>query len=70
MWVAAREANDFDAYAPALEENFRLAREYLSCFDNYEQPYDVVLEDFAPRNMTQRRGERVCSERCATSCCR
>src|ERR1700728_3092727 len=27
-WVSAREANDFSAYAPVLEENFQLARDY------------------------------------------
>jgi carboxypeptidase Taq len=47
-WVAARAANDFDAYAPALEQNFGLARDYIACFDDYEDPYDIVLDDFAP----------------------
>lgn len=48
LWVAAREANDFSMYAPALEQNFKLARDYVACFDGYEHPYDVVLDDFAP----------------------
>jgi carboxypeptidase Taq len=47
-WVAAREANDFSLFAPALEENFKLVREYVACFDDYEHPYDVVLDDYAP----------------------
>lgn len=47
-WVAAREANDFKRFAPALEENFKLAREYVACYDGYDDPYDVVLDDFAP----------------------
>lgn len=47
-WVAAREANDFSAYAPVLEENLKLARDYIACFDGYEHPYDIVLDDFAP----------------------
>lgn len=47
-WVAAREADDFVAFAPVLEENFKLARDYIACFDGYEHPYDVVLDDFAP----------------------
>jgi carboxypeptidase Taq len=48
VWVAARRANDFAAFAPALEQNFQLARDYVACFDDYEDPYDIVLDDFAP----------------------
>jgi carboxypeptidase Taq len=47
-WVTARAANDFDMFMPALELNFQLARDYISCFDRYDDPYDVVLDDFAP----------------------
>lgn len=53
-WVAAREANDFSMYAPALEENFKLAREYVACYDDYEHPYDIVLDDYAPGMRTSR----------------
>jgi carboxypeptidase Taq len=55
-WVSAREANDFSAYAPVLEENFQLARDYIACFDDYEHPYDVVLDDFAPGMRTSQVG--------------
>ncbi len=48
IWVAAREADDFTLFRPALERNFELTREYVACFDGYEDPYDVVLENFAP----------------------
>jgi carboxypeptidase Taq len=48
IWVAAREADDFSMFAPALEENFKLAREYVACYDDYEHPYDIVLDDYAP----------------------
>ncbi len=47
-WIAAREANDFGMFAPALEQNFKLARDYVACFDEHEHPYDAVLQDFAP----------------------
>jgi carboxypeptidase Taq len=47
-WVAARAAGDFSLFAPALERNFQLAREYIDCFDSYDDPYDIVLDDFAP----------------------
>lgn len=52
IWRAARQANDFKAFAPALELNYQLARDYVSCFDDYEHPYDIVLDDFAPRMRT------------------
>lgn len=48
VWVAAREADDFSAYAQALRRNFELTRDYVACFDDYEHPYDVVIDDFAP----------------------
>ncbi len=48
IWVAARAENDFSAFRPALERNFELTRDYVACFDGYDDPYDVVLEDFAP----------------------
>jgi carboxypeptidase Taq len=47
-WLAARAADDFSAYAPALERNFDLAREYASCFDAQADPYDAVLDDYMP----------------------
>jgi carboxypeptidase Taq len=39
-----------------LEENFQLARDYIACFDDYEHPYDVVLDDFAPGMRTSQVG--------------
>ncbi len=48
VWVQARAENDFSAYAPVLERNFQLARDYVACFDGYEDPYDVVLDDYVP----------------------
>jgi carboxypeptidase Taq len=48
IWIGARAENDFAAYAPVLERNFKLTREYVDCFDGYEDPYDVVLDDFLP----------------------
>ncbi len=48
VWVQARAENDFSAYAPVLERNFQLARDYVACFDDHADPYDVVLDDFVP----------------------
>jgi carboxypeptidase Taq len=51
-WQAAREADDFGLFAPALERNLKLTQDYIACFDGHEDPYDVVLDDFAPEMRT------------------
>ncbi len=56
IWVAARERDDFTRFKPALERNFELTRDYIACFDSYADPYDVVLEDFAPDMVTAQVG--------------
>jgi len=48
LWQAAREASDFTLFAPALERNLRLTRDYIACFEARDDPYDIVLDDFAP----------------------
>jgi carboxypeptidase Taq len=46
-WRAAREADDFAAFAPALERNVELARAYGECVAEQEQgPYDALLGDY------------------------
>ncbi len=47
-WVVARENSDFVSFAPYLERNFDLLRQYVDCFDTYECAYDVVLDDYEP----------------------
>jgi carboxypeptidase Taq len=47
-WIEARSKSDFAAFAPYLERNFELVRRYIECFDSYESPYDVLLDDFEP----------------------
>jgi carboxypeptidase Taq len=47
-WVAARAADDFNMFAPALQRNLDLTREYVECFDGYAAPYDVILDDYEP----------------------
>ena len=46
IWQAAREANDFAAFAPALRRNVELAREYAACFEGFARPYDALLADY------------------------
>jgi carboxypeptidase Taq len=46
VWVHAREQSDFAAFAPYLRTNLELARRYVDCFDNFDCPYDVLLDDY------------------------
>jgi carboxypeptidase Taq len=53
--VAAREASDFQAFAPYLERNFELAGRYVECHlgsDGFQCPYDVMLDDYEPQMPT------------------
>ncbi len=47
-WVSARAASDFDAFAPYLERNMELAHRYVECFEGFDSPYDVLLDDYEP----------------------
>ena len=47
-WIKARADSDFASFVPYLERNFELARRYVDCFEDYEHPYDVLLDDFEP----------------------
>jgi carboxypeptidase Taq len=47
-WAEARARSDFAAFAPYLEENMELARRYTECFDGFDRPYDVLLDDYEP----------------------
>ncbi len=47
VWAAARAADDFAAFAPALARNVKLARSYGECVAEGEQrPYDALLNDY------------------------
>jgi carboxypeptidase Taq len=46
VWVAARAADDYAKFAPALERNVELARAYTDCFDGFAGPYDALLADY------------------------
>ena len=47
-WVRARQTSDFAVFAPYLERNLQLRRDYAACFDGVEHPYDALLDDFEP----------------------
>jgi carboxypeptidase Taq len=47
LWRRAREDDDFDAFAPALERNVQLAREYGRCVaEAGQRPYEALLSDY------------------------
>jgi carboxypeptidase Taq len=48
VWVEARAKSDFALFLPALERNLELKHRYVECFDGYEEPYDVLLDDYEP----------------------
>ncbi|HVM18129.1 MAG TPA: carboxypeptidase M32 [Gaiellaceae bacterium] len=45
-WMGAKAESDFAAFLPALERNVELRRRYIDCFDGYDEPYDVLLDDY------------------------
>ena len=47
-WIAARRESDFSAFAPYLRRNLELAKRYVECFDEFECPYDALLDDYDP----------------------
>ncbi len=47
-WAAARAADDYASFRPFLDRQLELKREYISCFDAIEVPYDILLDDFEP----------------------
>jgi carboxypeptidase Taq len=46
VWLRARAAADFAAFAPALRRNIELARAYAACFDDVACTYDALLADY------------------------
>lgn len=47
-WRDAREEDDFDRFAPHLQEIVALKREYANQVDPDREPYAVLYEDFEP----------------------
>ena len=47
-WQEARAANDFARFRDALARHVELRHRYVACFEGYEHPYDVLLDDFEP----------------------
>ena len=47
-WLEARAAADFSRFRDALARQLELRHRYVACFDGFEHPYDVLLDDFEP----------------------
>ncbi|MFL6020802.1 MAG: carboxypeptidase M32 [Gaiellaceae bacterium] len=52
IWVQARAESNFESFRPALERNYELRQRYIQCFDDYDEPYDILLDDFEPETST------------------
>jgi carboxypeptidase Taq len=48
VWEKARRTSDWQLFAPYLERNLALRREYVACFDDADEAYDALLEEFEP----------------------
>ena len=46
VWVGAREEGDFRKFQPALERMLELTLRKVECFAPYDDPYDVLLDDY------------------------
>lgn len=47
-WVKAREESSFPTFRPWLERVLDLRLQWIECFAPYDEPYDVVLDEFEP----------------------
>src|SRR4051794_4000260 len=47
-WVKARKDDDFQSFAPFLENIYRLKREEAKALGYAEHPYDALLDDYEP----------------------
>jgi carboxypeptidase Taq len=47
-WLEARASADFGIVRPHLERRLELMHEYVTCFEPFEDPYDVLLDDHEP----------------------
>jgi len=52
-WVKAREEENFAGFRPSLERMLELQRRLIECFAPYDDPYDVVLDDYEEGTKTE-----------------
>ncbi|MBN1395713.1 MAG: carboxypeptidase M32 [Pirellulales bacterium] len=51
-WQAAREKNDFPAFRPLLERTIELKRQQAEALGYPQCPYDALLDEFEPEELT------------------
>ena len=51
-WVEARQKDDFRLFQPLLEKMFVLKREQAAALGYQESPYDALLDEFEPGELT------------------
>ena len=47
-WLRARDERDYEVFRPHLERRLELVQEYVACHTPYDDPYDVLLDDYEP----------------------
>jgi carboxypeptidase Taq len=52
-WHEARATSNFELLRPHLERNIELRLRYIECFAPYDDPYDVLLDDYEPGMKTE-----------------
>lgn len=52
IWAKAREANDFDAFAPSLEKILDLMRQEAEALGYEDRMYDALLDQYEPHMKT------------------
>jgi carboxypeptidase Taq len=51
-WGPAKAASNFGALRPHLEANLELRHRYVECFEETEETYDILLDDYEPNMKT------------------
>jgi carboxypeptidase Taq len=57
VWVQAKAESNFQRFLPVLERTLELRHEYVDCFPETGERYDVLLDDFEPETTTAEVGE-------------
>jgi carboxypeptidase Taq len=52
VWVQAKAESSFQRFLPVLERTLELRHEYVDCFPETVERYDVLLDDFEPETTT------------------
>ena len=52
IWIKTHNDSDFEQFRPTLERNYELRQRYVECFDDVDEPYDILLDDYEPETST------------------